>query len=127
MKFMKKVFLSAFAFILTAGAFAQSSSTDSSTSMNKTEMHQKMQSHDGVIMKDGKLLVTKNGQAAPLTENVTLNDGTIVTPDGTVKKTDGTTVTLKEGDYVTADGKLGNLAQWKKQNETQPAATDTVK
>ena len=115
MKSMKKVLLSAFAFTLAMGAFAQNS--DSTSSINKSEVHQKMDSHDGVIMKDGKLLVSRNGQATQVTQDVTLNDGTTVTADGTVKKTDGTSITLKEGDYVTADGKLGNLDKWKKQNE----------
>jgi hypothetical protein len=61
---------------------------------------------DYITMKDGKVMQSKDGNVAELTEDVTLDNGSVVSKDGTVKMKDGKTVTLKEGDYVWMDGKI---------------------
>ena len=105
---MKKIWLSLLAITCTLGVFAQ----DSTNAMNK--MAPKPH-HDGVMMKDGKLLMMKNGQTTQLTTDMTLDNGTVVLANGTVKAKDGSTTTLKEGDYVTMDGtSMGNMNDWKK-------------
>ena len=103
---MKKVLVSLFAITFTLGVFAQDSTN---TTNNNTNQTQGVQKHEGVIMKDGKLLMMKDGQTTQLTTDLTLDNGTVVTADGTVKNKDGTTTTLKEGDYVAMDGTTGNI------------------
>ena len=105
---MKKVLVSLFAITLTLGVFAQDSTTN--------KMAPK-QNHEGVIMKDGKLLMMKNGQTTQLTTDLTLDNGTIVTANGTVKMKDGTTSALKEGDYVGMDGTIGNVKNMRMQKD----------
>ncbi len=55
---MKKVLVSLFAITLTLGALAQ----DSTSSMNNMSQHQNTQKHDGVMMRDGKVMMRKNGK-----------------------------------------------------------------
>lgn len=42
----------------------------------------------------------------PITANVTLNDGTVVKPDGVVTKRDGKSMILMSGQCVNEDGTL---------------------
>jgi hypothetical protein len=118
---MKKVLVSLLAMTLTAGVFAQ----DSTNAMNKMAPRQ---SHEGVLMKDGKLLMMKNGQTTQLTSDLTLDNGTIVMANGSVKTKDGTTAILKEGDYVGMDGTMGNVKdKWPKNNTGKDPSTDKMK
>ena len=118
---MKKVLVSLFAITLTLGVFAQDSTNSTSTTMTP---RQHMQNHDGVIMRDGKLLVMKNGQTSLLSSDLTLNNGTVVMANGTVKTQDGTVTTLKDGDYVAMDGTMGNIkTRFHKNNGTADSAT----
>ena len=114
---MKKLLVTLFAITLTLGVFAQDSTK-----------------HEGVILKDGKLLMMKNGQTTPLTKDMTLANGTIIMANGSVKAKDGTTTILKEGDYVKWDGTIGNITtKMQKGNMVKDSAlpekmkTDTVK
>ena len=63
-------------------------------------------SGDGVLMKDGQLWVIKNGTTKPMTNSVTMLDGTSVLIDGTYTTMDGTKKLLKNGDLIGLDGKL---------------------
>jgi len=62
--------------------------------------------NDYITMKDGKVMQSKDGNVAEIAEDVTLDNGTVVSKDGTVKTKDGKTITLKEGDYLWMDGKI---------------------
>ena len=124
---MKKVFISLFAITLTLGVFAQDSTMNNMAP--KAQQH-----HEGVIMKNGKLLMVKNGQTTQLTTDLTLANGTVVMANGTVKTQDGTITTLKEGDYVGMDGTVGNVKiKWQKNKMgkdstmTNKMNTDSVK
>ena len=58
---------------------------------------------DGVMMKDGKMMVMKDGKATePMTQDVTMTDGKKVTSDGTIT----TTSRMKDGQMMTMDGKM---------------------
>ena len=125
---MKKAFISLFAITLTLGVFAQDST------MNKMAPKHNMQNHEGVIMKNGKLLMMKNGQTTQLTTDLTLDNGTVVMANGTVKTKDGVITNLKEGDYVGMDGTVGNVkTKWQKNKMgkdstmTNKMNTDSVK
>ena len=61
---------------------------------------------DGVMMKDGKVLLTQQGLTNPLTQDLTLTNGTKVSPTGSVTLASGTTTTLKEGDMMSLSGRI---------------------
>jgi hypothetical protein len=96
---MKKVLFSLFAIALSFGAFAQDSSMHH---MQQNKM--KMKTHEGIMMRNGKVMVMQNGQSTPLTEDKTLSNGEVVSSNGQVKMSDGTTTMLKDGDWVNMDG-----------------------
>jgi hypothetical protein len=57
-------------------------------------------------MKEGKVLVTQQGRTSPLTQDMTLVNGTKVSSTGAVTMTNGTTATLLEGDMMSLSGRL---------------------
>ena len=62
---------------------------------------------DGVVMQDGKMMMMKDGKpTSPMTTDVTMSDGTIVTTDGTVKRKDGTETRMRNGQMMMMDGKI---------------------
>lgn len=61
---------------------------------------------------DKKVMVFKNGQYQALDKEVTLSDGSVLSANGEVKK--GATVyKLKEGQSITADGKVMEESKFK--------------
>jgi len=93
---MKKLFLALIALGSVVLLNAQSSDQSAKKEVKK----------DCIKMQDGKLWQEKDGNTTEVTEDVTLPNGTIVTKDGNVKMKDGSTVALKDGDYVWMDGKI---------------------
>ena len=67
--------------------------------------HGKMH-HDHLMMHDGKMMSVKEGKATPMTETMTLPNGTQVMADGTVMMKDGKKMMLKEGQEIGTDGKM---------------------
>ncbi|HYL59292.1 MAG TPA: DUF6799 domain-containing protein [Candidatus Acidoferrales bacterium] len=60
---------------------------------------------DHVKMSGGKMIVMQSGKPdAPMDHEMTMSDGTIVTPDGTVRLKDGKVMQLKSGEMVMMDG-----------------------
>ena len=122
---MKKVLVAVFAIALTTGAFAQDST---GTMNNKMSQSSKMNDHSGVMMKDGKVMVMKNGQVSTLTDNLVLDNGTTVMANGTVKMSDGTTSTMQDGDYMKMDGTKGKMKpRMKKADGMDKMTTDSTK
>ncbi|MEO9145202.1 MAG: DUF6799 domain-containing protein [Ginsengibacter sp.] len=105
---MKRIFLSFLAIALSYGAFAQETPAPKDT----IPMHQKTQNQNVFLMLEAKMYALKDGVKSELTEDTTLSNGTVVTTKGDVKKPDGSTVTLKNGQYVDNDG---NIGEWKDQ------------
>lgn len=61
----------------------------------------------GVMMKDGKMMMMKDGRATgPMEHEVTMTNGCKVMPDGTMKMKDGKEMRMKEGQMMTMDGKM---------------------
>ena len=58
------------------------------------------------LMKNGEILLVKNGKMAPMTATLTMTDGSLCMPDGTCQRPDGTTVMLKEGQSMLMSGRL---------------------
>lgn len=65
---------------------------------------------DGFMMKEGKVMVTRDAHTEPLTAEMALVNGTKITADGTVTMNNGTTTTLQEGDYMSLTGRLTTKA-----------------
>ncbi|SDD36768.1 DUF6799 domain-containing protein [Niabella drilacis] len=57
-----------------------------------------------VILKEGKVLVYTNGNWVVADKEVKLDNGIIITPDGTVKSKEGKVVVLEEGEYISKSG-----------------------
>lgn len=120
---MKRIFLSVFAIALSVGAFAQETTAPKDTvkveQQAPADQPAQAQTQDAAttaqqayVMQDGKVYQYNNGAKSELSENVTLSNGTVITSTGTVTKSDGTTETLKDGQYVDP---AGNIAEWKDQ------------
>lgn len=77
---------------------------------------------DGVVLKDGKVLMTQSSLTTPVTQETSLVNGTKIRPDGTVTMNDGTTTTLKEGDYMSLSGRLTTAAYKAQQDSLLQAA-----
>ncbi len=96
-----------FACTLSSGAFAQEKKDD------KMHMDHKEQTidmkKDHIMMVDGKMKMMKDGKEIPMDKEMTMKDGTKVMPDGMCTKKDGTTMTMKNGDMMDMDGKMGKM------------------
>jgi hypothetical protein len=53
-----------------------------------------------ITMQTGQVMIVKDGKATKLETDKILRDGTTVTTEGKVKKTDGTTLEMKERDRI---------------------------
>ncbi len=62
---------------------------------------------DCVKMSAGKMITMQSGKpVAPMDHEMTMSDGTVVTPDGTVRLKDGKVTQLKNGEMVMTDGHI---------------------
>ncbi len=62
---------------------------------------------DGVIMQNGKLMMMKAGKAMdPMTASMTMSNGAVVIPDGTVKLPGGRELHMKDGQMMMMDGTI---------------------
>ncbi len=55
---------------------------------------------DRAVMKDGEMMIEKNGETAKMTEDIVYPSGTVIKVDGTVKKKDGSEVKLKDVQFI---------------------------
>ena len=103
---MKKVIIAAAICVFSTGAFAMGTLPTENTVL--TTQISANQAKDGYLMKEGVMYVVKNGEASEMTEDVTLENGTVITKDGKVTPKDGETVTLQDGQYVDLEGNIKN-------------------
>jgi hypothetical protein len=89
-------------FLLLSGAAVMAQSGSGSGSGNMMDSKMK----DCIMMKAGKVMVMKSGMSTQLMKDTTLKHGVMVMMDGTVKKKDGTTYMLKDGESVMGNGKV---------------------
>jgi hypothetical protein len=62
---------------------------------------------DGVMMKDGKMMMMMGGKATgPMDKEMTMSDGTKVKPDGSMMMKDGKMMKMKNGQMMMMDGKM---------------------
>ena len=55
---------------------------------------------DHVTMRDGSVIVVRNGEETPMQEEITMSDGTRVLPNGQLLLTDGTARMLRDGETL---------------------------
>ena len=70
-----------------------------------------------IQMKGGKLTEMVNGKLTPVTQDISLTNGTTIHPDGSINGRDGNLTKLQEGQYMTMDGKI----RWLKDMAGKPA------
>ncbi len=116
---MKKIILLIWAVFLfldfnaqtdTARNKIQNTENQSHTQIGATNQPLDMSKTDGYIMKNGRMMSIKNGTTTPINSDVPFNNGMKIR-NGKVYKKDGSTIMMKEGDYLDATGKsvpLGN-------------------
>jgi hypothetical protein len=62
---------------------------------------------DGIIMQGGRVMMMKAGKAMdPMSADMTISNGTIVLPDGTVKQPGGEEIHMKDGQIMMMDGTI---------------------
>ena len=106
---MKKTLLAVLVFLACGTlASAQDSSMSSHDTMSTNGMmNHGMNHHNYLQMKDGKMMVVRNGSSSVMTHSMTLRNGTVVMTDGTVKMKNGHTETLTDGQCVYMNGTVG--------------------
>ena len=71
---------------------------------------------DCVHMKDGKMMMMKDGKEISMAKNMTMKDGTLVRKDGSIVK-EGKKMQLSDGDMMTMDGTIKKGAMKQKGSE----------
>lgn len=104
---MKKILVLCIATTMGLGVFAQSDTK--MDKMDKTDKMKHEKTHDGVMMKDGKMMVMKNGETMEMAEEMKMNNGTMVMKDGSVKMKDGKTMMMKDGEMMDMKGKMHTM------------------
>jgi hypothetical protein len=94
---MKKLALIIFLFTFFGAVKAQ----DNKKTDHKTK--------DCVIMKDGKMMVIRDGKTTTMDKEMTLSDGTRVMSDGKVMMKDGSTKILRDGESILLESRPGKM------------------
>ncbi len=100
---MKNVSLLLLACAFSIGVSAKTNSAPSPQQANQVHAQKH---HEGYFLKDGKLMMMKDGTTSAVTQEVTLPDGTTISTDGKVTWKDGKSQTLKENEWVDMNGKI---------------------
>ena len=97
---MKKIFF--LAVIICSSLLASAQEKQDTVPLSKKDTTNAASKMKGayITMQAGHVLMVKDGKPEKLDKDKTLKDGTIVTVDGKIKKTDGNTVQMKEGDKL---------------------------
>ena len=78
-----------------------------------SEVKPQPKTHDYVTMKDGKMMVMKEGTMTPMEKDMEMTNGTKVMTDGSVMKKDGNRIMMKEGDKVYMNGAMRSVGERK--------------
>ncbi len=55
---------------------------------------------DRLMMREGAMILIKDGSVIPMDKEITLPSGSVVHKDGTLKKKDGSEIKLKDGQFI---------------------------
>jgi hypothetical protein len=98
--------------ILVLAAFVCLATTQSTSAQTGPRIY--------IQMKGGKLSEMVNGKIQPVTQDISLTNGTTVHPDGSINGRDGNLTKLQEGQYMTMDGKIRLLKDMAGKPATAP-------
>ncbi len=62
-----------------------------------------------IMMKNGKLVEVSRGKKSPVKKDILLTNDTTIHPNGAIDAGSGQSQQLKEGQYITMDGRIRNL------------------
>jgi hypothetical protein len=99
---MKKIIFAIGLLAFTSAAFAQQPDRIQPVT-EKSDI--KVKPNEFVEMREGKVWLTRDGKTTLVSGIISIG-GTRISSDGIVELTDGTKVKLRDGDRITADGKL---------------------
>ena len=106
---MKKLLILITALALSSTAFSQEK-MEMKKGMKMGKMGQNMDMNkDHIMMMDGKMQMMQKGKTMSMDKDMVLSNGTTVMTDGTMKTKSGETMTMKEGDIVYMNGKMGKM------------------
>jgi hypothetical protein len=63
-----------------------------------------------LMMKDGRVMIMRDGDMLPMEEEVTMPDGTQITVDGRVILPDGSSRMMMEGESIDLEGQMVDAA-----------------
>ncbi len=95
---MKKTFGILALAAISCGAFAQAGTTKKDDTP-----------WDYIMMKKGRLIEVTHNHQSPVTKDIILVNETTIHPNGLINVSSGRTKHLKEGQYVTMDGRIRKL------------------
>ena len=100
---MKNVFLTIAALILTCSVFAQTKTENTTTTPDQTA--QKQHRHaNGYMLKDGRVMMVKDGNLTLIQKDITLSNGTVIMADGNYMEKGKTKTKFKDGQHVDMNG-----------------------
>ena len=106
---MKKLLILITALALSSTAFSQEK-MGMKKGMHMGKMGHKMDMNkDHIMMMDGKMQMMQKGKKMSMDKDMVLSNGTMVMTNGTMKTKSGETMTMKEGDIVYMNGKMGKM------------------
>lgn len=76
---------------------------------------------DGVMMRSGHVIMVKDGHETRMDREITLDNGTRITSNGTVVTKDGTESKLKEGQHMDMSGMIVPMQKGKSRTGTTPS------
>ena len=74
-----------------------------------TKMHSGKMAQDCCMMKDGKMIIMKDGKKMPMTADMTMGDGTVCTTNGTCVKKDGTKMIMENDQCMMINGTMTSM------------------
>jgi|ERR1035437_2529421 hypothetical protein len=114
---MKKVI---FVIAILIGLAGTTAAQNPSDKMKSEKMKKEMKMKDGVMMMDNKVMICKDNKCTPLTKMYTFSDGSKISMNGTVTKTDGKTMKLKNGYEMDMSGKMAMIPHGEKGHACGP-------
>ncbi len=113
---MKKIILLVAVSAFSLCLYAQDRSADTTTRHHMGKMDKMNKMKDCVVMENGNMMVMKNGETTPMSQDMTMTNGTVVMTNGSVKMKDGKTMQLKNDECVYMDGHMGHVKHptWRK-------------
>jgi hypothetical protein len=92
----------------SAQTSTESSQTSTTTSTKSEVVEVRTLAPDLLVMSAGSVLVVRGKQTSRLETEVRLADNSVLTPGGTVRRPDGSSTMLSDGQAISAAGKIGD-------------------